>query len=377
VRAHSGTYSLHAENSSTVSDQQLVSPEFVLPAGLAPLTLQFWNYQRMEDRTGGCYDGGLLEVSTDGGGSWEQVEIGLLTDPYNGPIASGNQNPLSGMDAWCGDPQNWLNSVVAMDSYAGQAVQIRFRLGTDNAVGREGWYVDDVKVQSCVAAVYSASLGADTSEAGAPGEVVTHTYTLQNLGLGDTYNLSISGNIWETSVVSSPTLSLGPGESAQVVVAVVIPESFGKAVIAADTFTLTAESQAEPSSSASVSGTTEAVVAPGVALSATTVSGQGAPGGEVAYVLEVSNTGSYTDTFTLSASGVWAAALSTVSTGALGAGESASVTLVVTIPGDAASGASDVTTVTAVSGLDGGVAASVAVTTEAAFRRVFLPIVVR
>jgi hypothetical protein len=30
-------------------------------------------------------------------------------------------------------------------------VQFRFRLGSDSSVGREGWYIDDVLVQSCVA----------------------------------------------------------------------------------------------------------------------------------------------------------------------------------------------------------------------------------
>jgi len=33
----------------------------------------------------------------------------------------------------------------------GQTVQFRFRLSTDSSVGRtpQGWYVDDIRVQSC------------------------------------------------------------------------------------------------------------------------------------------------------------------------------------------------------------------------------------
>jgi len=104
----------------------------------------------LESRTGGCYDAGILDVSTNGGATWAQITSGLLTDPYNGPIASGN--PLAGLNGWCGDPQDWLNSIVDINAYAGQTVQFRFRLSTDTSVGREGWTIDDVVVQSCQAA---------------------------------------------------------------------------------------------------------------------------------------------------------------------------------------------------------------------------------
>ena len=32
-----------------------------------------------------------------------------------------------------------------------QAVSFRFRLTSDGSVGAEGWYIDDVRVQSCTA----------------------------------------------------------------------------------------------------------------------------------------------------------------------------------------------------------------------------------
>jgi bacillopeptidase F (M6 metalloprotease family) len=75
----------------------------------------------------------------------------MLTDPYEGTF-SGTTNPLTGQNfrGWCGDPQPWTKSVVDIDDYAGQAVQFRFRLGTDGSVGRTaGWKIDDIKVKSC------------------------------------------------------------------------------------------------------------------------------------------------------------------------------------------------------------------------------------
>jgi hypothetical protein len=373
TRVHSGAYSMHAANPSTPSDQMLVSPAFVLPAGLPQTTLQFWNYQRMEDRNGGCYDGGLLEVTTDGGTTWTQINSGLQADPYDGPIASGLGNPLSGKNAWCGDPQDWLNSVIDLGAYAGETAQFRFRLGTDNAVSREGWYIDDVAVQSCIQAGYSAALTDDSLQSAYPGEVVTHTFNLQNLGYSDSYTLTLSGNAWAATLVTSPTVSLSPGESSPVTVQVQLPAVIPEAVIASDVFTLTAVSHADPSSTTSVQGTTEALADVALDLDVDRTTGTGAPGGMVEYVLQVTNTGSYTDTFTLQASGIWTATLSALTTASLGSGETAAFTLQVVIPAGAVIGDSDLTTVTAVSERDGSVTNSVQVSTQAAMRWVFLP----
>jgi murein tripeptide amidase MpaA len=149
---HDGQYAFHAAGSASVSDQRLVSPAIALPAGENPLSLKFWNRQVMEPRSGGCYDGGILEVSTNGGSAWSQIlDANLLTDPYDGPISASYSNPLANLRAWCGNPQDWLNSIVDVSAYAGQTVQFRFRLGTDSGVGAEGWTIDQVVVQSCEA----------------------------------------------------------------------------------------------------------------------------------------------------------------------------------------------------------------------------------
>ncbi len=151
TRAHSGSYSWLATDPATVSDQQLVSPAVELPTGETPLVLRFWNHQTLEDNGAtSCYDGGILEISTDDGATWSQLTgAALETDPYDGPVSAGFSNPIGGLDAWCGDPQDWMESVVDLDAFAGDTVRFRFRLGSDTVSGREGWYIDDVVVQSC------------------------------------------------------------------------------------------------------------------------------------------------------------------------------------------------------------------------------------
>ncbi len=146
VRPHSGSTSWHAVDPVTVSDQELISPSIILPISNSLITLQFWNYQSLEARDASqCWDGGILEISTNNGSSWTHLTTDkMLTNPYVGAVSS-----LGSLDGWCGDPQDYLNSIVDLDDYAGQTVKFRFRLGSDSSVGREGWYIDDVKVQSC------------------------------------------------------------------------------------------------------------------------------------------------------------------------------------------------------------------------------------
>ena len=165
---HSGANVFHADDVATITDQWLMTPSIVLPSGPdhTAINLQFWNYQEIEDSASGCCDGGILEISTDGGATWTYLPTAqMMTDPYDGPISASFGNPLVGLDAWCGDPQAWLRSVVDLDAYAGETVQFRFRLGTDGSVSHPGWDIDDIWVQSCVPEA-SGGIFADGFESG-------------------------------------------------------------------------------------------------------------------------------------------------------------------------------------------------------------------
>ncbi|MEO8275156.1 MAG: hypothetical protein ABI639_02995 [Thermoanaerobaculia bacterium] len=155
LNPHSGTASWRASSPSIVSDQRLVSPAIILPASGSGLTLQYWSAQEMEHNgTTGCFDGAILEASTDGGATFTQiVGANLLTDPYDGPVSTQFTSPIGGLQAWCGDPQPLTRSVVNISAFAGQTVQFGFRFASDSSVNRPNgaWFIDDVKVQNCVA----------------------------------------------------------------------------------------------------------------------------------------------------------------------------------------------------------------------------------
>lgn len=145
--------SLLAVDLATLSDQRLITSAIALPTGQDPITLQFQSDQTIEDDPpDACFDGGIIEVSTDNGANFSPLPAtAMLTDPYNGPVDGGFSSPIAGQQAWCGDPQAYLRSVVDLSAFAGQSVRLRFRLATDTTVGRapNGWFIDNFSVQSC------------------------------------------------------------------------------------------------------------------------------------------------------------------------------------------------------------------------------------
>src|SRR5690606_15794712 len=107
---------------------------------------KYQNWRNIENNgTAACFDGGILEVSSNGGAFVQLTGSALLNDPYRGPVSGQYNNPLAGLNAWC-EPSNraYADTLVDLSAYAGQSVQLRWRLGTDSSFGREGWYVDDV-----------------------------------------------------------------------------------------------------------------------------------------------------------------------------------------------------------------------------------------
>ena len=101
-------------------------------------------------------------------------------------------------------------------------------------------------------------------------------------------------------------------------------------------------------------------------------------GTTVTYTLHVTNTGNVTDTFDLSASGIWTPTLSASSVN-LGAGSSTMVEVAVDIPADATDSEMETATVTATSQGDGGVSDSAMLTTTAVVDEVhiYLPFIAK
>ncbi|MBU1706387.1 hypothetical protein KKB28_00555, partial [bacterium] len=128
-------------------DAVLVTPTINL-SGHAEL--RFWHWIEAEVSSyypDSAYDAGIIEIS-EGGSPWEQL---TPAGGYNKVTrcTAGGSNPYTGpftcaTPCFSGDI-SWSEVVCDLGVYSGD-VQIRFRFGSDNGGGAEGWYVDDVRV---------------------------------------------------------------------------------------------------------------------------------------------------------------------------------------------------------------------------------------
>lgn len=153
VEAYSPTHSVLGAVPAQITDQRLISPRFSVPNVPEPVSLIFWHKWTFDSPTA-CNDGGILEFSIDGGTTWNQVAKNyILTNPYNGTVKANVNNPLVGRPAWCLVEDEWVKSVVDLTFAKGKDIQFRFRLGTGRDGEAEGWYIDDILMQSCVPGV--------------------------------------------------------------------------------------------------------------------------------------------------------------------------------------------------------------------------------
>ncbi|MFZ1267246.1 MAG: M4 family metallopeptidase, partial [Anaerolineae bacterium] len=106
---------------------------------------------------GANYDGGVLEYSINGGSTWTDAGSFIQVNGYDGAIGTGYGNPLGGRQAFLADSHGYISSRLTLASLAGQSIRFRWRIGSDNAYDDWGWFIDDVRIYTCVNATPSAT----------------------------------------------------------------------------------------------------------------------------------------------------------------------------------------------------------------------------
>ncbi|MEJ7733358.1 MAG: M36 family metallopeptidase [Polyangiaceae bacterium] len=234
----------HGVDISGITDTALVSPP-VEVAAVGNLVLAFSHRHSFEvspedpsDPTSPLifWDGAVVEISTDGD-QW--IDVADLGDPgYGGAIGDLADNPLADRQAYVAQNAGWPGSdAVQIDlgsSLAGQTVQVRFRIATDQAAGEYGWDIDDVAFSGAVGTPFPA----------------------------------VAPNAATCAVGQPPLADAGADQSVPAAAAVTLDAS-GSSDPDGDALTFTWAQTAGPSVELSTSGATAAFTAPEVAETTT------------------------------------------------------------------------------------------------------------
>ncbi|NDJ75672.1 MAG: hypothetical protein GYB65_05390, partial [Chloroflexi bacterium] len=157
-----------------------------------------------------AFDGVVLEYSTDGGGIWNDIQP-LFDDgqDYNRVIFDLFGNPLGGRAGFASESHGYVSTRYDLTSLAGQDVQLRWRLGSDDTAHWLGYWIDNLRIYACnppVEADMEALLYVDRIETPGGG---TATFVRPN----DTVVLGLmvndAGPADATGVVADLTLPTG------------------------------------------------------------------------------------------------------------------------------------------------------------------------
>ncbi|MEP6818332.1 MAG: hypothetical protein ABJA18_02290, partial [bacterium] len=172
---------------ATPGDNSLTTPTIAIPVapgmGTNPgVRLSFMNYYDTE----GGFDGGVLEISINGGAFTDIVTAGgsFVSGGYNG-ILGPTDHALSGRSGWTGNSGGFINTTVVLPptSY-GQNAQLRWRSAYDTGNSGNGMRIDTVSI-------FTSTRVCCTVPTAAPASISGRIATADGLPLaGVTMNLS-------------------------------------------------------------------------------------------------------------------------------------------------------------------------------------------
>ena len=136
-----GSFSIAAQAPASMGEQYFTLEEPILLEDDNP-AVSFYHIYRTEEN----FDGGVVEISTDGE-NWLDAAPYFVKNGYNGMISANANSALAGRPAFTGNSGfDYTQSIIDLSEFAGEAIQIRFRLATDDENEGEGWKVDNVEI---------------------------------------------------------------------------------------------------------------------------------------------------------------------------------------------------------------------------------------
>jgi hypothetical protein len=140
------------DDPDVVSDKRLDSLHIQI-SGSSP-QLAFWhnfNLEASEVDPNVGFDGGVLEISFDGGNTFQDILAAggtFVMGGYNRTIANDRGSPIAGRAAWSGNSQGFIVTIVNIPFHVFPIV-LRWRMASDSNGAGEGWRVDSFSIRWC------------------------------------------------------------------------------------------------------------------------------------------------------------------------------------------------------------------------------------
>jgi hypothetical protein len=224
-----------APNGAFVDDPSVRSDKILTAPSLAVRTASAQLVFRHSYALENSFDGGVLEVSKDGGAFQDILAAGGSFDArgYNGTVSASFQNPLAGRAAWTGNSNGFVTTVVNLPaSAAGHNLTFRWRMGSDITVGSTGWRIDSVRLLD--------GQRLTVSKAGNGSGTITSSPTGISCGAACSTMFEIGGSVALTATPAAGTSFTGWTGSCSGTGTCTVPVNAAKSVTA--TFTLQSRS---------------------------------------------------------------------------------------------------------------------------------------
>jgi hypothetical protein len=141
------------DDPSVISDKRLDGPSIsFFESCCVRLTFRHnFNLEASDIDPNVGFDGGVLELSTDGGNTFQDILAAggsFVMGGYNRTIAADRGSPIAGRQAWSGNSGGYITTVVNVPAFQTFG-RLRWRMASDTSGGDEGWRVDTIDITYC------------------------------------------------------------------------------------------------------------------------------------------------------------------------------------------------------------------------------------
>jgi len=143
------------DDPDVVSDKRLDSVPISFPIWSPETPLTFRHSFNLEASTKDPnlgFDGGVLEISTDGGNTFQDIlDVGgtFLQGGYNRTISTDRGSPIGGRQAWSGNSGGFITTAITLP-FITSSLTLRWRMASDTTGTGEGWRVDTIYAAWCL-----------------------------------------------------------------------------------------------------------------------------------------------------------------------------------------------------------------------------------